>query len=160
MNGIAKSTVGTARNYADWSAVMGIFRIGGVFKDIQDYADYSHNRLYYHGKLIGKVITDNWQFRKIRNDIENGAFLKAELNPEYRYYNVTATLCSKEFPDRIPFHLNIIARNIIEAKCKAVLQIIQKYNLTTDNYDIETEVEIFLANELSSKAKSIEGTND
>lgn len=139
---------------------MGIFRIGGAFKDIQDYADYSHNRLYYHGKLIGKVITDNWQFRKIRNNIENGALLKAELNPEYRYYNVTATLCSKEFPDRIPFHLNIIARNTIEARCKAVLQIIQKYNLTTDNYDIETEVEFFLANEISFKAENIEGTND
>lgn len=124
---------------------MGIFRIGEPFKDMQDYADYPHNRLYYHGKLVGKVITDNWQFRKIRNDIETAALLKAELNPEYRYYNVTATLCSREFPDRIPFHLTVIVRNTIEAKCKAVLSVIQKYNLTTDNYDIETEVEIFSA---------------
>lgn len=124
---------------------MGIFRIGGVFKDIQDYADYPHNRLYAHGKIIGKAITDNWQFRMIKNGIELGWLLKAELNPEYRYYNVTATLCSREFPDRIPFHLTVIARNTIEAKCKAVLNVIQKYNLTTDNYDIETEVEIFSA---------------
>ena len=152
---------GIAKNFADWSAAMGIFKLGEPFKNVQEYVDYPHNRLYAHGKIIGKAITDNWQFRMIKNGIEQGWLQKAELNPEYRYYNATVTLCSREFSDRIPFHLAVIARNAIEAKCKAVLNVIQKYDLTTDNYDIETEVEIFLANELSSKArKNIEGTND
>lgn len=131
--------------FAVWGVFMGMFKISAPFKNIQDYADYPHNRLYFRGKIIGKCITDNWQYRLICRHIEDGALLKAELNPEYRYYNVIATLCSREFSDRIPFHLTVIARNKIEAECKAILNIIEKYNLTTDNYSIETEAETYEA---------------
>lgn len=113
---------------------MGIYKISEPFKNIQDYADYPHNRLYFHGKLIGKPIVDNWQFRLIKNSIENGSLLKATLNDGYKYYNADV--------DVFDFHftLNVIARNSLEAKCKVILKMINDYNATDEDLDIRVDV--------------------
>ena len=69
---------------------MGAFKVGERFENIQDYCDYPYSHLYFHDKIIGKTITDNWQFRKIKQDIELGNLKKAEINNGYKIYEVTA----------------------------------------------------------------------
>lgn len=128
---------GTVTICVVWSVFMGIFRIGEPFKNIQDYADYPHNRLYFHGKIIGKSVTDNWQYRMISRCIKDGSFLKAELNPEYRYYNIEANIQDKNYDDTIELQFCVIARSVLEAKSKATLKIINDYHLIDDNIHIK-----------------------
>lgn len=109
-----------------------MYRIASPFKDVQDYANYPHNKLYFHGKLIGKSITDNWQFRKIKNDIENGWLLKAELDNGFKYYNVDVTVDHNDIEQTFEYSMTIIARSYLEAKCKAILQLIDRYGLTEE----------------------------
>lgn len=124
---------GIALIFVVWGVFMGIFKIGQPFKNIQDYADYQHNRLYYHGKIIGKCVTDNWQYRMICRCIKDGSLLKAELNPEYKYYNIEANVQDKRYDDLLEFQFCVIARGTLEAKSKAMLKIINDYHLFNDN---------------------------
>jgi hypothetical protein len=68
----------------------GCFKIGEPFRDILEYESYSFSHLYSHGGLIGKPITDNWQFRRISNYIKHEYLRKAELAEEYKLYRVNA----------------------------------------------------------------------
>lgn len=119
---------------------MGIYKIGEPFKNVQDFVDYPHNKLYFHGKLIGKPIVDNWQFRLIKNNIENGGLLKATLNDGYRYYNADIDIFDNDAETDFHFALNVIARNPLEAKCKAILKMINDYNATDEDLDIRVNV--------------------
>ena len=119
---------------------MGIYRIGEPFKSIQEYCDYPHNRLYFHNKIIGKPITDNWQFRLICQAIQDKAFRKAELNEGYEYYNVNVTVFENDSWIEFDRTLNIIARSPLEAKSKAILKIINDYNLTDQDVDMKVDV--------------------
>lgn len=119
---------------------MGIYKIGEPFKNVQDFADYPHNKLYFHGKLIGKSIVDNWQFRLINNNIENGSLLKATLNDGYKYYNADMDIFDNDVETDFHFTLNVIARNPLEAKCKAILKMINDYNATDEDLDIRVNV--------------------
>ncbi len=119
---------------------MGIYKIGEPFKSVQDFADYPHNKLYFHGKLIGKPIVDNWQFRLIKNSIENGGLLKATLNDSYKYYNADVDIFDNDADMNFHYTLNIIARNPLEAKCKAILKIINDYNATDEDIDMKVDV--------------------
>lgn len=69
---------------------MGAFKIGSKFDSIKEYCDYPYSHLFFNGKVIGKAITDNWQFRQIENGIKSGYLRKAELNDGYKSYEVTA----------------------------------------------------------------------
>lgn len=119
---------------------MGIYKIGEPFKNVQEFADYPHNKLYFHGKLIGKPIVDNWQFRLIRGNIENGALLKAELSDGYKYYYADVEIFDNDSELSFCCNLDVIARNSLEAKCKVILKIINEYNLTDEDIDIRVDV--------------------
>lgn len=79
----------------------GCFKIGEPFRDILEYESYSFSHLYSHGGLIGKPITDNWQFRRISNDIKHGYLRKAELVEEYKLYRVNAMIIGDGFDCRV-----------------------------------------------------------
>lgn len=102
-----------------------MFQISKPFESLQDYADYPHSKLYWHGKLIGKAITDNWQFCRIKAGIENGGLLKAELAEGYKYYNCDTTIIARSTYaselDEFNYHETIIARSALEAKAKVIL---------------------------------------
>lgn len=67
---------------------MGAFKIGERLKNLQEYDEYPYTHLFFHDRLVGKVITDNWQYRKLVNDLKMGYLKKAELNDEYAVYEV------------------------------------------------------------------------
>lgn len=67
---------------------MGIYEKGEKIKSIEEYSTYPFSHLYAHGKLIGKSITDNWQYRLLKNGIENGWLCKAKLTEGYKRYHV------------------------------------------------------------------------
>lgn len=101
---------------------------------MDEYASYPYTHLYYHGKLIGKSITDNWQFRLIHSGVKNGWLRKAKLNDGFHYYKVYILI------DGLKFIENIIERS----KDKAVAKLVRKFrkeNIIADNTNIETEVE-------------------
>lgn len=68
------------------------FVIGERFADMNDYSNYTYTHLFYHGKLIGKSITDNWQFHMLRNAIMCGLLKKAKLNDGFNMYCVKITV--------------------------------------------------------------------
>lgn len=80
---------------------MGAFKIGERFKNLQEYDEYPYTHLFFHNTLIGKAITDNWQHRKLVNDLKMGWLKKAELNDGYAVYEVKFTMldrrCHNEF---------------------------------------------------------------
>ena len=57
---------------------------------MNEYAEYSFSHLYDHNRLLGKAITDNWQYRTLYNRIQQGVLYKAKLAEGYRLYTVTA----------------------------------------------------------------------
>ena len=101
---------------------MGAFKMGDKFNSVEEYCSYPYSHLFFHGKLIGKAITDNWQFRKIVNDIEFGNLRKAELNDGYKLYEVTAltfdnyTFATKPFVVKAKF----VAKSADEAEKKII----------------------------------------
>lgn len=80
---------------------MGAFKIGERFKSLQEYDEYPYTHLFFHDRLVGKAITDNWQYRKLVNDLKMGYLKKAELNDEYAVYEVKFEMldrrCHNEF---------------------------------------------------------------
>ena len=57
---------------------------------MNEYAEYSFSHLYDHDRLLGKAITDNWQYRTLYNRIQQGVLCKAKLTEGYKLYTVTA----------------------------------------------------------------------
>lgn len=57
---------------------------------MNEYAEYSFSHLYDHNRLLGKAITDNWQYRTLYNRIQQGVLCKAKLTEGYKLYTVTA----------------------------------------------------------------------
>lgn len=57
---------------------------------MNEYAEYSFSHLYDHDRLLGKAITDNWQYRTLFNRIQQGVLCKAKLTDGYKLYTVTA----------------------------------------------------------------------
>lgn len=113
---------------------MNKFVISDTFADMNEYASYPYTHLYYHGKIVGKAITDNWQFRMIHGGVKYGWLRKAKLNDEFHYYQVHILI------DGLEFIQNIIERS----KDKAVTKLVKKFrkeNDIADDINIETEVE-------------------
>lgn len=103
-----------------------MYQIGKPFESLQDYAEYPHNKLYWHGKLIGKAVTDNWQFCRINRGIKDGSLLKAELINGYKYYNCDITVKSiRNYEYEVKTYecsRTVIARTALEAKAKVTLE--------------------------------------
>lgn len=71
---------------------MGVFAIGDTIKSVDEYGNYRGTHLYFHGSLIGKSITDNWQFRLISNGIKDGFFNRAKAAEGCYIYKVILLL--------------------------------------------------------------------
>lgn len=101
---------------------MGAFKIGDKFLNIQEYCDYPYSHLFFRGKVIGKAVTDNWQFRKIANDIKYGNLRKAELNDGYKLYEVTALVFDNYSYATKPFisKARFVAKSADEAEKKMI----------------------------------------
>lgn len=80
---------------------MGAFKIGERFKSLQEYDEYPYTHLFFHNTLIGKAVTDNWQYRMLVNNLRMGCLKKAELNDGYAVYEVKFKMldrrCHNEF---------------------------------------------------------------
>ena len=126
---------------------MGMYQIDRPFKGIQEYASYPYNKLYWHGKLISKAVTDNWQFGLIRRGIENGELLRAKLADGYRVYNVDVTITGREHysydVDRFLYHDVVIARSAIEAEARTTLKYCDRYTLTDGEGEIQVHAYMF-----------------
>ena len=100
---------------------MGAFKIGEKFQNIKEYCDYPYSHLFFHDKVIGKAVTDNWQFRKIANDIEFGNLRKAELNDGYKLYEVTASVFDNYASKAEYVHTaRFVAKSAAEAEKKMI----------------------------------------
>lgn len=110
---------------------MGAFKIGNKFDSIEEYCNYPYSHLFYHDKVIGKAVTDNWQFCKIENDIKYGYLRKATLNDGYKLYEVTAssfdngTYATKPYVSKAKF----VAKSVDEAEKKMI-----KYRFGYDSF--------------------------
>lgn len=120
-------TIGIAAIFAVWTAPsggegLGAFKIGEPFADIKEYSDYPFSHLYDHGRLLGKAITDNWQYRVLCNRINQGALHKAELAEGYSLYSVMAVVFT-DFNTKPDYTKTQIfpARNEKEAERKMIL---------------------------------------
>lgn len=78
---------------------MGAFKIGERFNSLQEYDEYPYTHLFFHDRLVGKAITDNWQYRKLVNDLKMGYLKKAELNGEYAVYEVKFEMFERRYHD-------------------------------------------------------------
>lgn len=109
------------------------FVIGEKFADMNDYSNYTYSHLFYHGKLIGKSITDNWQFRMLRNAIVCGFLKKAKLNDGFDVY------CVKVTTDDSTYEHTTIACSKTKAISKAKKKLFCGA-IFLDDYTIEAEV--------------------
>lgn len=122
---------------------MGAFKIGDKFLNMQEYCDYPYSHLFFHGKVIGKAVTDNWQFRKIANDIKCDNLRKAELNEGYKLYEVTASVFDN-FASKAEYVqiAKFVAKSVAEAEKKMI-----KYRLYGDCVSTGVEHEYIFGDE-------------
>lgn len=122
---------------------MGAFKIGDKFLNVQEYCDYPYSHLFFHGKVIGKAVTDNWQFRKIANDIKHDNLRKAELNEGYKLYEVTASVFDN-FASKAEYvqTAKFVAKSVAEAEKKMI-----KYRLYGDCVSTGVEHEYIFGDE-------------
>lgn len=78
---------------------MGAFKIGERFNSLQEYDEYPYTHLFFHDRLVGKAIIDNWQYRKVVSDLKMGWLKKAELNDGYAVYEVKFTMLDRRYHD-------------------------------------------------------------
>ena len=105
---------------------MGIYKIGDKFESIAEYSNYSLHCLYAHERLIGKAITDNWQYRLLINGIENGWLRKAKVAEGYQIYQVEMIVSSDDSVSGIADFVHsciyeCVAKNVKEAEAKTLL---------------------------------------
>lgn len=99
---------------------MGAFVKDSPFKDIKEYSEYPFSHLYDNGRLLGKAITDNWQYRVLCNRIQSGVLCKAKLADEYKIFSVSALMFTKGDYDTKPLTItrDFTAKNAKEAEKK------------------------------------------
>lgn len=122
---------------------MGAFKIGDKFLNMQEYCDYPYSHLFFHGKVISKAVTDNWQFRKIANDIKYDNLRKAELNEGYKLYEVRASVFDN-FASKAEYvqTAKFVAKSVAEAEKKMI-----KYRLYGDCVSTGVEHEYIFGDE-------------
>lgn len=122
---------------------MGAFKIGDKFLNMQEYCDYPYSHLFFHGKVISKAVTDNWQFRKIANDIKYENLRKAELNEGYKLYEVMASVFDN-FASKAEYvqTAKFVAKSVAEAEKKMI-----KYRLYGDCVSTGVEHEYIFGDE-------------
>ena len=98
---------------------MAAYKKGDQFKDIVEYSTYPLQFLYFYDKLIGKAITDNWQYRMIKRCIEDGHLSKAELNEGFKRYKVNIQIFVNGSPEYEFTPYECVAQSGKEAENKA-----------------------------------------
>lgn len=115
------------------------FTEGERFADINDYDSYSYSHLYYHGHLIGKSITDNWQYRMINNGIKNGYIKKAKLNDGFSLYLID--VCVKHQDTSLSWTYKIVENSEQNAQKVALKRLVDEgCDLLNDSVILKTEV--------------------
>lgn len=113
---------------------MAAYKKGELFRDIVEYSTYPLQFLYFYDKLIGKTITDNWQYRMIKRCIADGHLYKAELNKGYRRYRIKMQILVGDIVEYELSPYECVARNSDEAKRKTLKSRFSKETLK-DNGD-------------------------
>lgn len=120
------------------------FREGGNFANIQEYSNYPYSHLYFNSKLIGKAVTDNWQFRMIDGLIKNGMLKRAELNDGFSMYKVKVYV---HYYDNngigcdLDEVYNVVSRDEYVARGEAIAKLASHYGMPYEEISIDTEVE-------------------
>ena len=115
---------------------MAAYKQGDQFKDIVEYSTYPLQFLYFYDKLIGKAITDNWQYRMIKRCIADGHLSKAELNEGFNRYKVNIQIFASANDDTPEYELRpyeCVAQNCEEAEKKAYKSQFAKETLPIGN---------------------------
>lgn len=117
--------------------------IGEPFESIAEYESYPLSQMFFHDSLIGKAVTDNWQYRFLKNQIINGWLKKAKLNKGYDLYSITVLTFSE--CDSKPFSSNMrcVAKSKLDAEKYAVRKLKKEfyYKLSGEHGDYYIEDE-------------------
>ncbi len=117
--------------------------IGESFESIAEYENYPLSQMFFHDSLIGKAVTDNWQYRFLKNQIINGWLKKAKLNKGYDLYSITVLIFSEY--DSKPFSSNMrcVAKSKLDAKKCAIRKLKKEYccEISGENGDCYIEDE-------------------
>lgn len=101
--------------------------IGEPFESIAEYESYPLSQMFFHDSLIGKAVTDNWQYRFLKNQIINGCLEKAKLNKGYDLYGITVLTFSEY--DSKPFSSNMrcVAKSKLDAEKYAIRKLKKEF---------------------------------
>lgn len=101
--------------------------IGEPFESIAEYESYPLSQMFFHDSLIGKAVTDNWQYRFLKNQIINGWLKKAKLNKGYDLYSITILIFSEY--DSKPFSSNkrCVAKSKLDAEKYAIRKLKKEF---------------------------------
>ena len=117
--------------------------IGEPFESIAEYENYPLSQMFFYNRLIGKAVTDNWQYRFLKNQIINGWLKKAKLNKGYDLYSITILIFSEY--DSKPFSSNMryVAKSKLDAEKYAIRKLKKEfyYKLSGEHGDYYIEDE-------------------
>lgn len=102
--------------------------IGEPFESIAEYERYPLSQMFFHDSLIGKAVTDNWQYRFLKNQIINGWLKKAKLNKGYDLYSITVLTFSEY--DSKPFsssNMRYVAKSKLDAEKYAIRKLKKEF---------------------------------
>lgn len=94
--------------------------IGEPFERIAEYENYPLSQMFFHDSLIGKAVTDNWQYRFLKNQIINGWLKKAKLNKGYDLYSITVLMFSEYDSKPLSSNMRCAAKSKLDAEKYAI----------------------------------------
>lgn len=115
--------------------------IGEPFESIVEYERYPLSQMFFHGRLIGKAVTDNWQYRFLKNQIINGWLRKAKLNKGYDLYSITVLMFSEYDSKPISSNKRCVAKSKLDAEKYAIRNLKKYCKLSGEHGDYYIEDE-------------------
>lgn len=115
--------------------------IGEPFESIAEYERYPLSQMFFYDSLIGKAVTDNWQYRFLKNQIINGSLRKAKLNKGYDLYSITVLTFNKYYSKPFSSNMRCVAKSKLDAE-KYVIRKLKKefyYELSGEHGNYYTE---------------------